>query len=362
MQFLLMHRTVAEHDAISYDILEINRLLCRSHQVQLFCEHFARLDGISQIDANAAMSLLAGDLCFPIYYHSTYWPEGERLLSLTNGRIVFKYHNITPPSYFAQVPDYWQACIAGREQTYRFVRQYPKAMWLTDSLFNLRELGLDAGVFHRVVPPFVGASGSGGSALDEAVLRELLTDKRIHLLFVGRIAPHKGHLFLLDVVYRYRQFYGKDVILHIIGKRDEACRRYAEAILAKIAELGLSDSVEMLGEVDASRLVSYFLGSDAYLCCSEHEGFCAPIVEAQSLHLPVVAFASSAIPETIGRGQILLGDDAGAYAHALHRLRADEKFRQLTIQNGRRNYMERFTYERTAQTYLSALGDMGLAV
>ena len=39
---------------------------------------------------------------------------------------------------------------------------------------------------------------------------------------------------------------------------------------------------------------------------SEHEGFCLPVVEAMHFGLPVIAYASSALPDTIGTGGILV--------------------------------------------------------
>ena len=360
MQFLLLHQTVVTHDAIGHDILEMARVLGRSHQVSLFCEYRTILGGVPQVDANRAMALLAGGSCVPIYHHSIYWPAGEQLLSATSGPIIFKYHNITPPKYFARIPDYWQACVAGREQTYRFARRFPNALWLTDSLFNLAELGLDGGVFHRVVPPFISSTDSNGVTPDLKLLQDLLGDSRLHALVVGRLAPNKGHLFLLDIVHSYRQLYGGELILHIVGKWDEALRFHTDAILAKIARLDISTNVRIAAEATPSEILSYFLGSDAYLCGSEHEGFCVPVVEAQSLCLPVVACARAAVPETIGSGQILLDDNPNLYAATLQRLRTDEDFRQRVIENGRRNYLERFTRECIEHAFLSALKDLGL--
>ena len=33
---------------------------------------------------------------------------------------------------------------------------------------------------------------------------------------------------------------------------------------------------------------------------SEHEGFCAPLVEAMATDVPVLAYAAAAVPETLG--------------------------------------------------------------
>ncbi len=41
--------------------------------------------------------------------------------------------------------------------------------------------------------------------------------------------------------------------------------------------------------------------ADLFLCLSDHEGFCVPLIEAMAAGLPIVAYASSAIPETARR-------------------------------------------------------------
>ena len=40
---------------------------------------------------------------------------------------------------------------------------------------------------------------------------------------------------------------------------------------------------------------------DLFLCASEHEGFCVPIVEAFYKQVPVLAYAATAVPVDHGR-------------------------------------------------------------
>ena len=46
--------------------------------------------------------------------------------------------------------------------------------------------------------------------------------------------------------------------------------------------------------------------SDVFLCMSEHEGFCIPLVESMYFEIPIVAYNSSAIPDTLGETGILV--------------------------------------------------------
>jgi hypothetical protein len=45
--------------------------------------------------------------------------------------------------------------------------------------------------------------------------------------------------------------------------------------------------------------------ADVFLCASEHEGFCVPIVEAFYKRVPVIARAAAAVPATMDGGGLL---------------------------------------------------------
>lgn len=46
--------------------------------------------------------------------------------------------------------------------------------------------------------------------------------------------------------------------------------------------------------------------ADVYVCLSEHEGFCVPLLEAMSFDVPILAYASTAVPATLGGSGVLL--------------------------------------------------------
>jgi len=352
MNFLLMHPSVAAHDAIGHDLMEMCRTLAGRHTCAVFCEYRHGVDEVPAVGLEEARDLLRDRSTTVIYHHSTYWPLGEELLSGARARVVFKYHNITPPNYFAAVPEYRDKSLAGREQTYRMARTSRGAFWLSDSLYNLAELGIDQVVRQRVVPPFLKI---GGVAPDEAVLRGLVACRHPQALFVSRFVPNKGHLFLVEVLHHYRRRCGEGFTLFVAGKAEAACSEYYDQVMSAVAAAGLERMFVYLGEVPPAVLVAYFLGCDTYLCCSEHEGFCVPIVEAQSLCLPVVARARAAVPETLGAGQVLHGEEPAIYAASVHRLYEDAAFRESVIQAGSENYSRRFTRERIESEFLSAL-------
>ena len=54
------------------------------------------------------------------------------------------------------------------------------------------------------------------------------------------------------------------------------------------------------GPVPDDELAAYYRHAHAYVSLSEHEGFCAPLVEAMAMDVPVLAYAAAAVPETLG--------------------------------------------------------------
>jgi len=48
--------------------------------------------------------------------------------------------------------------------------------------------------------------------------------------------------------------------------------------------------------------------ADLFLCASEHEGFCVPIVEAFYKQVPVLAYAATAVPDTMDGAGVLFDD------------------------------------------------------
>jgi L-malate glycosyltransferase len=63
--------------------------------------------------------------------------------------------------------------------------------------------------------------------------------------------------------------------------------------------------VHFAGHVSNEELAAYYQVADLFLCASEHEGFCVPLIESFYARVPVVAYAASAVPATLDGGGIL---------------------------------------------------------
>ena len=131
-------------------------------------------------------------------------------------------------------------------------------------------------------------------------LEQALDDDFVNFLFVGRIAPNKkieDHIRLAEHYKRYVDAYYRFIF---VGKYDAVPRYYA-TIRALISEYRmLNERFVFTGPVPDADLAVYYRKAAVYISLSEHEGFCAPLVEAMATDVPVLAYAAAAVPETLG--------------------------------------------------------------
>ena len=104
-----------------------------------------------------------------------------------------------------------------------------------------------------------------------------------------------------------------------------------------IRELGLEGAVTIDGGISDAELAAYYETADVLVVLSEHEGFNTPLVEAMRHRLPIVAYASCAVPETLGGAGVLLTDKSpSTVAAAVHRVVTDPELRGQLVAAGTR--------------------------
>ncbi|MGH9283265.1 MAG: glycosyltransferase family 4 protein, partial [Acidimicrobiales bacterium] len=224
------------------------------------------------------------------------------------------------------------------------------------SEFNRRELETAGFPRTGVLPILVDWEQYGHPpvrALEEAYGRGTT------LLFVGRLAPNKRVEDLVKVYYFYRRL-DPDSRLIVVGSAVDT-ETYLAGCQKLCAELGLLDHVVFAGAVSQAELCTYYRLASAYLCLSEHEGFCIPLLEAMGCDVPVVAFASSAVPGTLGDGGVLLTSKRPAtVAAAVDRVLSDEAVRKALVAAGAAR-LEVFSLERTRRRWVDVLRGLDAA-
>lgn len=250
-------------------------------------------------------------------------------LSSRSETLVLIYHNITPAHFFEP----WDQVAATGQIWARaqLSRLAPSAtLSLPVSKFNQEEL-LELGYGQSSVVPILMDPSSFVEGRDPEV--EKMLDKnhrqgKANFLFVGRLVPNKAQHNLIAALSAFNHIYQSNGVLHLVGR--PFSKEYL-LLLKKIAkELEVEQSVNFSMGVTPEQLASYYRGSDALVSLSEHEGFCVPLLEAMHHSLPIVAFNSSAISETLGNAGILINsNDPVTVAVAMKRILSDTSLRKV---------------------------------
>lgn len=358
MKAAILLPVLAKHDAVGNDALAMAAILRECGiDTRIFCDVAVGLE-VATFRPDELLAFAGGSDDLVIYHFSVGWPPALDILRKARGKRVVRYHNITPAHFFAPIaPDYADVCRRGRAEIAR-IATLGCEHYLGDSRFNLAEL-IEAGAPAErggVFAPFHRVEDLIAAPADLALLDELV-DGSFNVLMVGRLAPNKGHVELVDAFAAHLDGYGDPARLLIVGKSDPRLREYTDAVHARIEQHRLGDRVCWLESVDEARLKAAYLASSAFLTLSQHEGFCVPVIEAMALGVPVLALGSSALPETVGdAGLVWDTSDPWLYAASLARLREDVQCRHALRSAARRRYREEFAPAVLRQRFLAALG------
>jgi len=305
MKIAIATPVLIDGDAVSNDVVGMSAALRKAgYDVQIFV-HQSLAPGVEVRPIDKVQEFLRPEDFF-IYHFSVGWNQGFDLTAALRCRKIIKYHNVTPPEYFQGVnDDYAAVCRAGRNML-PTMAAITADLFLSDSEYNMAEL-LHAGaprLRNFVVPPFHHIDRLLEADADLSTLAQV-RDGHTNVLMVGRLAPNKGHVALVEAFARYHYDYNRASRLIIVGKEDPRLSTYVHAIHEAIGRLKLRGKVLFTGGVSEEQLKAYFLAAHVFSIASEHEGFCVPVVEAMAHHVPVVAYASTALTKTLGAAGIV---------------------------------------------------------
>jgi glycosyltransferase involved in cell wall biosynthesis len=289
-----------------------------------------------------------GDSCGIIYHHSIGTELTPHMIA-HRGPKFFIYHNITPAEFFEPYsPDFARILHAGRADLRNLARHFPKSAG--DSAFNADELRA-CGFSEPMVLPIAVDPAKWNVPPDPGLI-EQLQDGRKNILFVGRIVPNKKQH---DLVHAFQRFLVADPSARLIlvgaAENDDP---YAGHLRGVIENNGLGDSVSMPGSINDSQLAACYRTAHLFWSMSEHEGFCVPLIEAMWFDIPVLAYRSTAVPETLGDAGLIFTckSDLDQLAALSWLVIIDADLRRKLIQAQRRrrtNYLP----ERTARVLRS---------
>jgi glycosyltransferase involved in cell wall biosynthesis len=342
--------TIAYGDGVSNDALNVDKVLKElGYTTRIFADNIDERISNSIVTPVSKMPRIKSDDII-IYHLSTGTMLNEKIKDYTCKKMMI-YHNVTPPSYFH---GYSEQAVELCKQGIIGVKSLKETFdycWAV-SEYNKRELvqyGYQCNI--DIIPNIVSFDEYAQSP--EYRLLTKFKNNYVNIIFVGRIAPNKKHEDLIKAFYYYKTYINHKSRLIIVGSYQGMEVYYAK--LLKYVELLELDDVIFTGHVSFKEIITYYHLADIFLCMSEHEGFCIPLIEAMYFKVPIVAYISSAIGETLGNSGVKLQDaDGRAAAEAIDILirRKDVREYVIKIQNER---LCDFSYESTRDKIITHL-------
>ncbi len=322
--------TLTYGDAVGNDALAIHEMLqSRGIETALYAEHVQpRLLSDQILPFSDWPGTTEKDV---ILYHGSTGTELNDLLPTMPGTKVMIYHNITPPAFF---DSYSPQLTLLTSSGYAGMCKLRECMdfCIADSAYNALELTRMGYTCPIEVCPILIPFSDYEQEPDSGVIARYGQDGWMNLLFVGRIAPNKKQEDVIRSFCCYQRRYNPKSRLFLVGS-SSGLETYAERLQAYVEKLGLTNHVFFTGHISFQEILAYYQLADAFICMSEHEGFCVPIVEAMYFGKPILAYAAAAVPETLGDGGLLMADkDPEVAAAAIHRLTTDGALQKILRQ------------------------------
>lgn len=348
MKIVQMLPTISYGDAVGNDALALKSLIfSMGFKTEIYAENIDPRIKKSRAALSARPLPMLGKDDILIYHLSTGTPLNDELHYIKCRKIAI-YHNITPPDFFK---DYslalYNLCKNGVSQLNRL--SYVFDYCLADSDYNredLRRYGYSCPID---VLPIVIPFKDYEKKPDQKIINKY-HDGKTNILFLGRISPNKKQEDVIAAFACYKKYYDPEARLFLVGSC-EGVETYQARLEEYIVRLGVTD-VYFTGKIPFDEILAYYRIADVFLCMSEHEGFCVPIIEAMYFDVPVIAYASSAVPGTLGGSGILLPEkDPLLSAAVIDKVLADKQLKEDILASQQKRLTD-FSYEKISEQFI----------
>lgn len=348
MKINQFHSGAAPGDAITNQMLMIQDILRQEgFESDIYAEHIP--DELAQSVKN--IKHYKGDKdSILIIHHSMGFNAFEKIVSFPDKKILI-YHNITPERFFSD--EFTKSYIRKGIQQLKEYRKYVDYA-IADSNYNRRDM-LSYGYKKVDVMPIQISLDRFDNTESDSNLAEKLNGTK-NILFVGRLVWNKRQTDIVRAFGVYTKYYNKNARLFLVG--DDSNQAYVREIRQEAEDLKIEEKVVITGKVSESELKTYYEEADIFFSMSEHEGFGVPLLEAMKLQVPVIAYASSAIRETMDGAGILFDDKSyGMIAALINEILENEELyvKIVSIQNER---IDRLTNTDTRKLLLQIITNL----
>ena len=289
-----------------------------------------------------------------IIYHYATADELADIIKEAPCKVVLRYHNVTPPAFFHGYDEGAEKVTReGLDEIADLKEAIDYGIVVSD--FNKKDL-IDMGYQCPIaVAPILIPLKDYEQEPDKDVVTRY-SDGKTNIVFVGRIVPNKKFEDVIACFAAYKEKYDPTARLFLVGNYQET-DTYYQYLQEYIKKCGVKDVI-FPGHIAFNAILAYYKIADLFLCMSEHEGFCVPLVEAMFFETPIVAYASTAIPGTLGGSGVLVETkEPEAVAEKMHQVITDQAYRAEIMEKQKRR-LEDFSYDRIKEQILKEITDI----
>lgn len=349
MRILQMLPTLAYGDAIGNDTLALqDTLKSAGYETEIYAEAIDAKLGKNIAKQTEDYKYKDDDIL--LYHLSTGSDLNYKITEYPCRRIIM-YHNVTPPHFFrGYSPMSEKACADGLRAVKYLAGK--TNLCLVDSAYNGKDLK-DMGYRCPIeVLPILIAFDDYKKEPDSKIIHRY-DDDWVNIVFTGRVVPNKCPQDIIAAFYYYKKYIQPKSRLFLVGRYDWS-NLYKEQLEKYVRKLELDD-VYFTGHVRFDEILAYYYIADVFVCMSEHEGFCVPLVEAMFFDVPIIAFDSSAIGDTLGGSGLLLQDKSPqVVAEAINMVIENKKLREQILE-GQRERLKDFEHEKIKKRFLEII-------
>jgi glycosyltransferase involved in cell wall biosynthesis len=259
--------------------------------------HFG--DGMDDVERLGQHKSISNDAL--MLYHHSIGSEVTPMVVAHAGPKALNYHNITPAKYFdAYRPNVAQQLRDGRRDLPALAPHFPMSFGV--SAYNAKELR-ECGFQNPFVIPISVEMDRWDYRADQAIM-QTFTDGAHNLLFVGRYSPNKCQPHLISIFEEYVKLHPHSRMI-IVGGGDINTDPYTQYLYHRAKVSPARERIVLTNHISGEKIQAYFRTATTFVSASEHEGFCVPLIESMWFDVPIVAYASSAIPETLANSGLL---------------------------------------------------------
>lgn len=348
MRVLQILPTISFGDGVSNDCIAIKSILKKNgYTTAIYAENIdQRLSENNVYCIKKLPKLYKDDII--LYHLSTGTPLNRMILGL-NGKKIIRYHNITPPEFFeGYSASLNNLCQQGYDEAKEIAQR--SCYLLADSEYNRKEMIRMGYKGDSKVAPILIPFDDYKKAASDKVLSQYCNFSGHNIVFVGRLAPNKKQERIIEVFNYYQKYYDPNARLFLVGSGNGM--EIYETQLRQYSKILKLKNVYFTGHIKFNEILAYYQLADTFVCMSEHEGFCIPLVEAMYFNKPIVALNTSAIGETLGGSGILFETYRPLeIAGMIHKLNTDSILRDSVIRN-QQERLNRFSTETVAKIIL----------